>query len=799
MLLLPKSKRRRNAFFPLWLITTVLLLIMMSVLMSVIYFVPENISHIRHSKLFIVAAVMIVEIILVVLILQYMVAERVTALAVLLTEDVLVVAGDPVSFERLSRHPVIGVGEISRLQVAIEQLFFGISEELQHRGIIPNISYGAGATGGKINMNQWYETTIKAAGGGTPPISTTIGGGLGGGDDYDEPSCEYYSLNKYLQSQSYGYKKFSMSSILKSKSETSRWNFGFLNRLFGKSDPHLSASGQTPTDADFQSLCSSSGNDMGFFSGAHTHISRRTSAAETSSNSSNSAAVAAAIINNNDNNNINTTEMLHVSDDERGKRNKYDIHDMGTQGNENDHNTVMLTPLSACERLACDPLDDNSNNHFEVLAKSLRLEGAIIIQVLKSLRVGRSLSSVTLPVHILESRSLLELLSDMFVSWDLLLPLAVCNENVIHPVDRMRVMLRWFLAAYHWRPKGISKKPYNPILGEVFLCKCPAPMPENIIPSEYSSECTTIAKDKNNSNNNNNNPSVQYVKSSLGCMRFIAEQVCHRPPVSVFYAEVPGIIIVKGVFIPQSKLVSINCAASISCSSIHVSFPQTGYSYNCSLPNVYASGVVAGTPRLELGGTSQLKDCHSSTNATLKFLRKGFFGGKYDEVVATITTEDGMSAAEEYAGVWHGAVYPTHPTNTIPGRERDNVREKIIIPTTTARVPLFDADIFQRTRGMCCRRPHACPVDGGHPKQSRAVWKDVTMAIRRGDVEAAARAKFLVEEAQRAERRQMAEEERQHQPQFFRFVGNGHIGPGNEAELGKQECWEFTGRELLFR
>eukprot|EP00479_Gromia_sphaerica_P003240 TRINITY_DN13780_c0_g1_i1.p4 TRINITY_DN13780_c0_g1~~TRINITY_DN13780_c0_g1_i1.p4 ORF type:complete len:57 (+),score=12.83 TRINITY_DN13780_c0_g1_i1:212-382(+) len=35
------------------------------------------------------------------------------------------------------------------------------------------------------------------------------------------------------------------------------------------------------------------------------------------------------------------------------------------------------------------------------------------------------------------------------------------------PVKRMEMVLRWYLSGWHIRPKG-CKKPYNPLLGEVF-------------------------------------------------------------------------------------------------------------------------------------------------------------------------------------------------------------------------------------------------------------------------------------------------------------------------------------------
>ena len=39
------------------------------------------------------------------------------------------------------------------------------------------------------------------------------------------------------------------------------------------------------------------------------------------------------------------------------------------------------------------------------------------------------------------------------------------------PKDRMIQTVRWYLSAFHaGRPSEVAKKPYNPILGEHFLC-----------------------------------------------------------------------------------------------------------------------------------------------------------------------------------------------------------------------------------------------------------------------------------------------------------------------------------------
>lgn len=39
------------------------------------------------------------------------------------------------------------------------------------------------------------------------------------------------------------------------------------------------------------------------------------------------------------------------------------------------------------------------------------------------------------------------------------------------PKDRIVQVCRWYLSAYHaGRKSSVAKKPYNPILGEVFQC-----------------------------------------------------------------------------------------------------------------------------------------------------------------------------------------------------------------------------------------------------------------------------------------------------------------------------------------
>ena len=64
------------------------------------------------------------------------------------------------------------------------------------------------------------------------------------------------------------------------------------------------------------------------------------------------------------------------------------------------------------------------------------------------------------------------------------------------PFTRMKAVVQWYLSGFYKKPKGL-KKPYNPILGEVFRCCWKHP-----------------------------NGSTTF---------YIAEQVSHHPPISALY------------------------------------------------------------------------------------------------------------------------------------------------------------------------------------------------------------------------------------------------------------------------
>lgn len=82
--------------------------------------------------------------------------------------------------------------------------------------------------------------------------------------------------------------------------------------------------------------------------------------------------------------------------------------------------------------------------------------------------------------------------------------------------ERMVQVVRWYLCSFHaGRRSGVAKKPYNPILGEIFRCHW------NLV----KENCTD---DVNSDIKNVIEGPVPWCKENQ--LSFIAEQVSHHPP-----------------------------------------------------------------------------------------------------------------------------------------------------------------------------------------------------------------------------------------------------------------------------
>ena len=140
-------------------------------------------------------------------------------------------------------------------------------------------------------------------------------------------------------------------------------------------------------------------------------------------------------------------------------------------------------------------------------------------------------------------------------------------------LDRFLDVVKYYLSGWHIRPKG-AKKPYNPVLGEIFRCKW---------------DC----EDKSKS-------------------YYISEQVSHHPPTSAyFYANPDKQVVAVGNFSPRPKFLG-NSIVSVMNGETRIYFlNHPNEEYILTYPNIYARGLLFGKTFLEIGDNSVIK-CESS-------------------------------------------------------------------------------------------------------------------------------------------------------------------------------------------
>lgn len=162
----------------------------------------------------------------------------------------------------------------------------------------------------------------------------------------------------------------------------------------------------------------------------------------------------------------------------------------------------LTTPFRVDGSLDYDALyEDDAENDI-----SMESHGSVVTHLLSQVKIGMDLTKVVLPTFILERRSLLEMYADYFAHPDLFLKIADLKD----PRDRMVQVVKWYMSSYHaGRKSSVAKKPYNPILGEIFRCHWDLP--------ELEKDPETVSDGP-----------VPWCRRDQ--LTFVAEQVCHHPP-----------------------------------------------------------------------------------------------------------------------------------------------------------------------------------------------------------------------------------------------------------------------------
>ncbi|XP_056132373.1 oxysterol-binding protein-related protein 9 isoform X2 [Lampris incognitus] len=376
-----------------------------------------------------------------------------------------------------------------------------------------------------------------------------------------------------------------------------------------------------------------------------------------------------------------------------------------------------------------DLFDSHDDRDDEGEGESVEEHKSVIMHLLSQVRLGMDLTKVVLPTFILERRSLLEMYADFFAHPDLFVSIAEQPE----PRERMVQVVKWYLSAFHAGRKGsVAKKPYNPILGEVFFCHWDLPNQ-----TEEAPQPTETVSDS----------PVPWSSPNSVC--FVAEQVSHHPPISAFYAECLSKKIQFNAHIwTKSKFLGM----SIGVHNIGqgcVSCLEHDEHYILTFPNGYGRSILT-VPWVELGGECSISCSKSGYSANIVFHTKPFYGGKKHRVTADIFAPNDKKPFCSIEGEWNGVMY--------------------------AKWASGENSMFIDTKKMGIIRKKVRKLEDQLEYESRSLWKDVTLNLKIKDIDAATEAKHRLEEKQRAEARERKETELQWETRLFHEDG---------------ECWVY--------
>ncbi|XP_004713661.2 oxysterol-binding protein-related protein 5 isoform X3 [Echinops telfairi] len=304
--------------------------------------------------------------------------------------------------------------------------------------------------------------------------------------------------------------------------------------------------------------------------------------------------------------------------------------------------------------------------------------------LLWGLRPGLDLSQVVLPTVMLEPRSFLSKLADHCAHADLLSRAALEGSAY----SRIKQVLRWYLSGFYKKPKGI-KKPYNPILGEVFRCRWFHP---------HTNSHTF----------------------------YIAEQVSHHPPVSAFHVSnrkdgfcISGSITARSRFYGNSLSALLDGKATLT-------FLNRAEDYTITMPYAHCKGILYGTMTMELGGKVTIECSKNNLRAELEFKLKPFFGGSttINQISGQITA--GEEVLARLSGHWDREVFIKEEGSGVP--------------------ELFWNPVEVRAQRLA---HHTVLLEEQSELESERLWLQVSRAINEGDQQRATQEKFVLEQAQR--------------------------------------------------
>lgn len=240
---------------------------------------------------------------------------------------------------------------------------------------------------------------------------------------------------------------------------------------------------------------------------------------------------------------------------------------------------------------------------------------SILMGIISQLRPGCDLTRITLPTFILERKSMLERITNAFLTPQILFEANSTSDDI----ERFLLVVKFYLSGWHITPKAV-KKPLNPVLGEVFSCFW----------DELPDQSTGY---------------------------YLSEQTSHHPPESSYFYMVPEKRIrVDGVVIPRSKFLGNSLAAMMEGIAHLTLGEHDNEVYSMNQPNVYCRGILFGKLKMELGDHMVIRCEKLGLEADIEFKTKGFITGDYDVIEGTVKEISTLKTLYTITGKWNGVM-----------------------------------------------------------------------------------------------------------------------------------------------
>ncbi|GAA6010665.1 hypothetical protein JCM10207_007793 [Rhodosporidiobolus poonsookiae] len=342
--------------------------------------------------------------------------------------------------------------------------------------------------------------------------------------------------------------------------------------------------------------------------------------------------------------------------------------------------------------------------------------------------VGKDLSTISVPVSANEPLSALERLAEELEYSELLDRAAAAKD----PLERLTLVAVFAVSAMSGNKYRSSRKPFNPLLGETYEC----------------------------------------IRPEQG-FQFVSEKVSHNPPILAFHSEAPQRgWSVFGHVAPSSKFWGRSMEVFVH-GDYFVQFADTGETFSIRKPSSFVRNLVAGTKYLEVVGDMVVTTSASSAQVVVSFKEGSTWGGSStrNKIEGKVTDEHGR-VVTELVGRWDDAV------------------DKKVGKTSFERLWQIgefppDPERYYGFSRFAMTLNELTPLEDGRLAPTDSRLRPDQLAFERGDVDEAERLKALVEEKQRAKRR----EGKAGEPLWFRKEGEGWTYGGKYFEAREKQAF----------